>query len=143
MLFQVGTGLFLAWRWSAAVHDFQRTYQVASGAYLSVYILGHMNSVFVYARSFLGIPTDWNFMTGAPTGLIHDAWNIRLLPHYALGAFFVLSHLASGLRVVLIAHGVDQRNADRLWRVCVAMSAIIATAIIAGMCGVRIGALVS
>ena len=59
------------------------------------------------------------------------------------GAFFVLSHLASGLRVVLIAHGVDQRNADRLWRVCVAMSAIIATAIIAGMCGVRIGALVS
>jgi len=45
--------------------------------------------------------------------------------------------------VVLIAHGVDQRNADRLWRVCVAMSAIIATAIIAGMCGVRIGALVS
>ena len=35
MLFQIGTGLFLAWRWSAAAHDFQRTYQVASGAYLS------------------------------------------------------------------------------------------------------------
>jgi hypothetical protein len=143
MLFQIGTGLFLAWRWSASTHDFQRTYQVASGAYLSAYILGHMNSVFVYARSFLGIPTDWNFATGAPTGLIHDAWNIRLLPHYALGAFFVLSHLASGLRVVLIAHGVDQRNADRLWGVCVAMSAIVAAAIIAGMTGVRIGALAS
>jgi hypothetical protein len=143
MLFQIGTGLFLAWRWSAAVQDFQRTYQVASGAYLSVYILGHMNSVFIYARSFLGIPTDWNFAIGAPTGLIHDAWNIRLLPHYAFGAFFVLSHLASGLRVVLIAHGVDQRNADRLWAVCVAMSAIVAAAIIAGMCGVRIGALAS
>ncbi|WP_063985042.1 hypothetical protein [Bradyrhizobium sp.] len=143
MLFQIGTGLFLAWRWSAAVHDFQRTYQVASGAYLSLFILGHMNSVFVYARSFLGIPTDWNFAIGAPTGLIQDAWNIRLLPHYALGAFFVLSHLASGLRVALIAHGVDQRNADRLWHVCVAMSAIVAAAIIAGMCGVRIGVLAS
>jgi hypothetical protein len=140
MLFQIGTGIFLGWRWSAAAHDFQRTYQVASGAYLSLFILGHMNSVFVYARSFLGIPTDWNFAIGAPTGLIHDAWNIRLLPHYALGAFFVLSHLASGLRVVLIAHGVDQRNADRLWGVCVAMSAIVAAAIIAGMCGVRVGA---
>ena len=105
MLFQVGTGLFLAWRWSAAPQGFHRTFQVASGAYLSLYIVGHMNSVFIYARSFLGIPTDWNFATGAPTGLIHDAWNIRLLPHYALGAFFVLSHLASGLRVVLIAHG--------------------------------------
>jgi hypothetical protein len=141
MLLQIGTGLVLAWRWSAAVRDFQRTYQVASGAYLSVFILGHMNSVFVYARSFLSIPTDWNFAIGAPTGLIHDAWNIRLLPHYALGAFFVLSHLASGLRVVLIAHGVDQRNADRLWGVCVAMSAIVAAAIIAGMCGLRISAL--
>jgi hypothetical protein len=143
MLFQIGTGLFLAWRWSAAAHNFQRTYQVASGAYLSLFILGHMNSVFVYARSFLGIPTDWNFAIGAPTGLIHDAWNIRLLPHYALGVFFVLSHLASGLRVVLIAHGVDQRNADRLWDVCVAMSAIVAAAIIAGMCVVRIGVLAS
>jgi hypothetical protein len=143
MLFQIGTGLFLAWRWSAAAHDFQRTYQVASGAYLSIFILGHMNSVFVYARSFLGIPTDWNFAIGAPTGLIHDGWNIRLLPHYALGAFFVLTHLASGLRAVLIAHGADQRNADRLWGVCVAMSVVVAAAIIAGMCGVRIRALTS
>jgi hypothetical protein len=43
--------------------------------------------------------------------------------------------------VVLIAHGVDQRNADRLWGVCVAMSAIVGAAIIAGMSGIRIGAL--
>lgn len=138
MLFQVGTGLYLAWRWSAAPQDFHRTYQVASGAYLSMYILGHMNSVFVYARRFLGIPTDWNFAVGAPTGLIHDAWNIRLLPHYALGTFFVLSHITSGLRVILIAHGMDRRYADRIWATGVALGAIVAAAIIAGMCGVRI-----
>jgi hypothetical protein len=143
MIFQVATGLYLAWRWSAAAQGFHRTFQVASGAYLSLFILGHMNSVFIYARSFLGIPTDWNFAIGAPTGLIHDPWNIRLLPHYALGVFFVLSHIASGLRMVLIAHGVDQRNADRLWTTCVAISIVVAAAIIAGMCGVRIGALAS
>jgi hypothetical protein len=140
MLFQIGTGLYVAWRWSAAPQAFHRTYQVASGAYLSLFILGHMNSVFIYAQSFLGIPTDWNFAIGAPTGLIHDAWNIRLLPHYALGVFFVLSHIASGLRVVLIAHGVAQRTADRFWGAGVASSAIVAAAIIAGMCGARIGA---
>jgi hypothetical protein len=139
MLFQIGTGLYLAWRWSAARHDFQRTFQVASGGYLSLFILGHMNSVFIYARTFLGIPTDWNFAIGAPTGLTHDAWNIRLLPHYALGVFFVLSHLASGLRVVLIAHGVDRHRADRLWIAGAATSAAISAAIMAGMCGVRIG----
>jgi hypothetical protein len=139
MLFQIGTGLYLAWRWSAARRDFQRTYQVASGGYLSLFILGHMNSVFIYARIFLGIPTDWNFAIGAPTGLIHDAWNIRLLPHYALGVFFVLSHLASGLRVVLIAHGLDRHKADRLWIAGAATSAAISAAIMAGMCGLRIG----
>ena len=143
MLFQIGTGLYLASRWSAAPQGFHRTYQVATGAYLSVFILGHMNSVFIYARSFLGIPTDWNFAIGAPTGLIHDAWNIRLLPHYALGVFFVLSHIASGLRVVLIAHGMDQGRADRVWGACVAISAIVAAAIIAGMCGIRIGVFAS
>lgn len=142
MLFQIGTGLYLAWRWSASVQGFHRTFQVASGVYLSLFILGHMNSVFIYARSFLGIPTDWNFAIGAPIGLIHDAWNIRLLPHYALGAFFVLTHLASGGRVVLIAHGVDRRHADRSWAACVAMSTMVTAAIIAGMCGVRIGAFV-
>ena len=140
MLFQIGTGLFLAWRWSAAPQPFDRTFQVASGAYLSLFILGHMNSVLIYARRFLAIPTDWNFAVGAPSGLIHDAWNIRLLPHYALGVFFVLSHIASGARVVLISHGADRRYVDRLWYIAVALSALVAAAIIAGMCGIRISA---
>ncbi|MFK0375999.1 hypothetical protein [Pandoraea sp. NPDC090278] len=137
-LFQIVSGLYLTWRWSAARQDFFRTFQIASGAYLSLFILGHMNSVFIYARWYLGIPTDWNFATGAPTGLIHDAWNIRLLPHYALGVFFVLGHLVAGLRVVLNAHGADRRVVTRLWMIGVVASGLIAAAILAGMSGVRI-----
>ena len=69
-----------------------------------------MNSVFVSARGVHKIVTGWDYASGAPPpGLITDAWNIRLLPHYALGVFFVLGHRASGLRVVLIAHGFDAR----------------------------------
>jgi hypothetical protein len=41
---------------------------------------------------------------------------------------------------VLIAHGVAQRTADRSWGAGVAISAIVAAAIIAGTCGVRVGA---
>ena len=141
MLCQVGSGLYLAWRWSVTALDSRKTFQVASGFYLSVFILGHMNSVFLYARTYLGIPTGWAFATGAPTGLIHDAWNIRLLPHYLLGVFFVLAHLSSGLRVVLIAHGTDRTTADRIWLTCTLASAAVATAIIIGMCGVRVAAL--
>ena len=41
-----------------------------------------MDSVFLFARTYLGIDTGWGFATGAPTGIVKDPWNIRLLPHY-------------------------------------------------------------
>jgi len=138
MLFQVASGLYLAWHWSAARLDMYRVIQIATGVYLAVFILGHMNSVFVYARTVLGIPTDWAFASGAPSGLIHDAWNIRLVPHYALGVLLVLVHLLCGLRVVMLAHGAPQRRANVVWGVGVAICAVIATAIMAGLIGVRI-----
>src|SRR5262249_13513036 len=112
-LFQIGTGLFFAWRLTAAPTDRFRTFQIASGVYLAFYVLGHMDSVFVFARTYLGIDTGWSFATGAPTGLVKDPWNIRLVPHYWLGVFFVLAHLAAGARVVIMAHGVSKAFADR------------------------------
>ncbi|WP_234015695.1 hypothetical protein [Achromobacter spanius] len=137
-LFQAVSGLYLAWQWSHARQDAFRTFQIASGVFLSIFIVGHMNSVFVYARTYLGIPTDWAFATGAPAGLIHDAWNIRLVPHYALGVFFVLGHLFAGLKVVLKAHGVSPQAGNRVMRIGLVFSAALAAAIIAAMCGARI-----
>lgn len=138
MLFMCASGGYLAWRWSASDsrHDFFRTFQIASGVFLMMYIVGHMDSVFVYARLFLGVPTDWKFATGAPAGMIHDAWNIRLLPHYALGVFFVLAHMATGARGIALAHGLRRKVANRLWTVWVTLSAGIAAAIIVGMVNV-------
>jgi hypothetical protein len=107
-LFQVGTGLFFVWRLTAAPSDRFRTFQIASGVYLAFYVLGHMDSVFIFARTYLDIDTGWDFATGAPTGLVKDRWNIRLVPHYWLGAFFVLAHLAAGARGVMMAHGVSK-----------------------------------
>jgi hypothetical protein len=65
--FQVGTGLFFVWRLTAAPSDRFRTFQIASGVYLAFYVLGHMDSVFIFARTYLGIDTGWGFATGAPT----------------------------------------------------------------------------
>ena len=136
LILQVLTGFRLAWRWSSLPADGRRVFQIASGFYLSVFILGHMNSVFIYARTVLRIDTGWNFATGAPIGLLYGA--VRLIPHYALGVFFVLAHLVSGLRVVLLAHGADRRWVDPAWNVGVVVSLAISAAIIAGMCGARI-----
>ena len=137
-LFQIGTGLFFAWRLTAAPTDRFRTFQIASGVYLAFYVLGHMDSVFIFARTYLGIDTGWGFATGAPTGLVKDPWNIRLVPHYWLGVFFVLAHLAAGARAVVMAHGVSKAFADRFMVGGAVVAGIVATVIMLGMCGMRV-----
>jgi hypothetical protein len=137
-LFQVGTGLFFVWRETAAPSDRFRTFQIASGVYLAFYVLGHMDSVFISARTYLGIDTAWGFATGAPAGLIKDLWNIRLVPHYWLGVFFVLTHLAAGARAVGLAHGVSKVWANRAMVGGAVVAGIVATVILLGMCGMRV-----
>ena len=138
MFFQMGTGTVLVWQYTGREVDLRRTLQIASGAYLLFYIPGHMNSVFIYARSIVGIPTDWNFATGAPTGLLFDAWNIRLLPHYLLAVFFVATHLVLGARIIALAHHVSVKVSDRLAFAGIAGAAILAIAIMVGMTGVHL-----
>lgn len=138
MLLQVVGGVAMAWRWSARPTDLARTIQVGSGAYLAAFIVTHMNSAFVSARAVHKIQTDWAWATGAPDGLLLDAWNIRLAPHYALGAFFVVAHLFCGLRQVLLAHGMRQAVADRLLAAGLAGAAALSMTITAGLCGLRL-----
>ena len=74
----------------------------------------------------------------APTGLVKDRWNIRLVPHYWLGAFFVLAHLAAGARGVMMAHGVSKAFADRFMVGGAVVAGLVATVIMLGMCGMRV-----
>jgi hypothetical protein len=138
LLFQIATGLTLARRWSRLPGDGFRVLQVASGFYIASFIVTHMNSALIGARAVRNIETDWAWASGAPEGLIHDAWNIRLVPHYGWGVFFVLAHLLLGLRQVLIAHAVAPQLVNRLWMVGVVACGAIALAIMAGLLGLRI-----
>jgi hypothetical protein len=115
-----------------------RVFQIGSGAYLAVYILTHMNSAFISARAVHKIDTNWAWASGAPVGLIHDAWDIRLLPHYALGVFFIAGHVSSGLRVVMLAHGVQSAVANRVWAAGLTAGAATSIAIGCALCGVRL-----
>jgi hypothetical protein len=60
------------------------------------------------------------------------------VPHYWLGAFFVLAHLAAGVRGVMMAHGVSRVFADRFMVGSAVVAGLIATVIILGMCGMRV-----
>ena len=138
LLFQVASGVRLAWRWSARPLDAAKLIQVGSGVYLAAFILTHLNSAFVSARWIHKIPTDWAWASGAPDGLLMDAWNIRLLPHYALGVFFVIAHLFCGLRIVLLAHGMERSTADRVWVSGLVCAGSVSFLIMAALCGLRI-----
>jgi len=133
---QVVTGLVL-WRpRTSGPADSLTTLQTASGAYLAVYLASHINAVFVLARHF-GVETDWAWATGAPAGVLADAWNIRLLPHYSLAVFFVITHLACGLRVILQAHLVAQSRGEKITWILIATAGVVAIAISAALVGYR------
>ena len=138
LLFQVVAGLTLAWRWSGRPVSLARSLQVCSGAYLAAFILTHLNSVLISARAVHHTQTDWAWAAGLPQGLIADAWSIRLLPHYALGVVFVITHLFCGLRDVMLAHRVSAVVADRVWCAGLVGAAALATAIICALCGMRL-----
>lgn len=135
---QLVSGGRLAWNWTAITGDVHRTIQIGSGVYVGAFIVTHLNSALVSARLVRGLPTDWAWASGVPEGLLADAWNVRLVPHYGLGVFFVLDHLCAGLRVVLLAHGGTPRTVDRLRTTGVAVSGMVAVTIIAALCDLRI-----
>jgi hypothetical protein len=113
MLFQVASGVILL-RWAtAARHDFYRTLQTCTGAFLTAYIASHLNAVFVLGRTVAKVDTTFLWASGTPSGLLFDAWNVRLIPHYSLGVLFVVMHMGLGLRGALLAHQVSPVAADR------------------------------
>lgn len=138
LLLQIASGGRLAWRWSRTPGDLHRTIQIGTGVYIGAFIITHLNSALVSARTVRGIPTNWAWASGAPEGLLLDAWNIRLVPHYAFGVLFVLMHLCEGLRVVLIARGAKVQAVDRAWAVGIAANGLTSAAIMAALLGFRI-----
>lgn len=137
-LFMVSSGGWLAWIHSAHRADGFRAFQLASGAFLLVFVTNHFNGVILLARIHLGIDSDWSFAAGAPHGLIEDAWNIRLVPDYTLAVFFALAHPFAGLRVVMQSHGVRKGLADGVAVWGAALAGLLAIGIVLGLCGLRL-----
>lgn len=115
MISQVISGIRIAWKWGPLKTDAARVMQVGAGMFLAVFILAHMLSIFLYTRTIHAVPTDWNYAIAAPHGLLHDLWNIRLIPYYGYAVFFVLSHIISGVRWIAIQRGADLARTHRLW----------------------------
>jgi hypothetical protein len=114
MLFQLASGVILLWRATAVRSDLYRTLQTSTEAFLAVFIASHLNSVFILGRMVTKVDTTFLWASGAPVGLLSDVWNVRLIPRYSLGVWFVITHMGLGLRSVLLAHRVSPPTADRV-----------------------------
>ena len=129
ILFQVVSGVTLLWRATATRSDVYRTLQTCTGAFLTAFIVSHLNAVFILGRAVTKVDTTFLWASGAPAGLLPDAWNVRLIPHYSLGVWFVITHLGLGLRGVLLAHRVPTSVADRVAWAMGALGALLAVTI--------------
>jgi hypothetical protein len=138
MLFMVVSGLALLRARLARSANFYETLQTASGAYLFLYIPGHMNSVFLFQRAFIGKDSDFWFASGGTAGLLGDPWNVRLLPHYALGVWAIATHAACGLRQVMLAHDVSPALANRITTAFSILAAVLAIALVLPLCRVHL-----
>jgi hypothetical protein len=135
---QLATGSRLLWAKIPQAGDVYSSIQTATAGYLLVYIPSHLIAVFVLGRWFLGVDTTFEWASGAPSGLLLDAWNVRLIPHYSLAVLFVIGHLAMGLRAVLLGHGVRAALADRsTWIIC---SVGLAVSLVITVAQLRVGA---
>jgi hypothetical protein len=137
-IFQIASGLFL-WRERMTVQaDLFGTLQTAAGIYLAIYLVSHMIAVFVLGRTVMKVDTDFLFATGAPAGLLHDPWNVRLIPHYSLAVWALFIHLGCGLRGVLLSHRTSVSAANASAWGMVGLGAAIAATIIVSMCRLHI-----
>ena len=136
LLWQLASGLRLLWSKLPQAGDIYSSIQTATAAYLAIYIPSHLIAVFVLGRWFLGIDTSFAWASGAPTGLLLDPWNVRLIPHYSLAVLFLIGHLAVGLRVVLLNHDVGTIAADRLTLIICAIGSTVALLITAAQLSV-------
>lgn len=133
----VTSGFRLAWRATAAPQDAHGVLQTLTGFFVGLFILSHLTAVFVMARMVLHIPTDWAFASGAPVGLLADPWNVRLIPHYSIAVWAVLSHLGLGIRLVLRSHQYVASVGDAAARIMIGLGALTSVLITAALLGVH------
>ena len=139
IVFQAVSGAWLLRARLGQRAAFFETLQSATGAYLGIFIASHVTAVLVLGRSFVGIDTDFYWASGEAAGLIGDPWNVRLIPHYLLAVWSLITHAGCGLRSVLLEHHVREATGNRVATGVSAGGALVAIAIVSAQSGLRLG----
>ncbi|MET0535586.1 MAG: hypothetical protein ABW171_15325 [Steroidobacter sp.] len=138
MLIMIATGVPMVARYSRQRLDAFRVVQIATGAYVGIFICSHVVAVLNGRR--LGIETDWFFASGPNTLLDGSSLLGRLIPHYVFGTLCLIVHLGCGLRIVLLKHGVPQALSNRALYAVASVGMVVTIMITSALLGFHIEA---
>jgi hypothetical protein len=134
--FQILTGTVLVRRRMRMPNDFFGTIQTMSGVYVGVYFLAHMTAVF--AARYAGTDTNWNWLTRPHDSMLVSLSNLRLIAHYWVGPIAIVTHVACGLRVILLQRDSSPTAADRLALALITAGIVISSVILAALLNIHI-----
>ncbi len=134
--FQILTGTVLVGRRLRMPSDFLGTIQTMSGVYVGVYFLAHMTAVF--AARYAGTDTNWSWLTRPHDSMLVSLSNLRLLAHYWVGPIAIVTHVACGLRMVLLQHDTSPAAANRLALALMAVGVVVSAVILAALLNVHV-----
>lgn len=134
--FQIMSGFVLVRRRLSRGSDFFGTLQTLTGVYVGVYLLGHMTAAF--AARGAGTDTNWNWLTSDDRGLLFYLSGFSLVGHYWVGPIAIVTHVACGLRGVMMEHGVNEQAAGRVAWSLIALGFAGSSIILAGLLGAHI-----
>jgi hypothetical protein len=134
--FQILTGTVLVRRRMRMPSDFLGTIQTMSGVYVGVYFLAHVTAVF--AARYAGTDTNWNWLTRPHDSMLVSLSNLRLIAHYWVGPIAIVTHIACGLRMILLQRDTSPAAADRLALALITVGVVISSVILAALLNVHI-----
>lgn len=134
--FQILSGLTLVSRRLQQRDTLLGTLQTMTGIYVAVFFLGHLTAVF--AARHAGIDTNWNWLTDNDRGLLSALGSLGLVAHYWVGPVAIVTHLACGLRALMLQHHAPAARANALAFGLMGLAVVASSAILAGLLGVHI-----
>lgn len=136
LLVMLATGVPMILRYSRQRLDTFRVLQLATGAYVGMFICSHVTAV-LNGRS-LGVETDWFFASGPASLLDGKSLLGRLIPHYLFGTLCLIVHVGCGLRIVLLQHGMSRARSNRALYAIASIGVVVTCVITAALLGFHI-----
>jgi hypothetical protein len=92
----------------------------------------------VFAARYGGTDTNWNWLTNNDTTMLVSLSSLRLIAHYWMGPIAIITHLACGLRMVLLQSEVSPGLAARLVPAFVTTGIVVSSIFLVALFAVHI-----